>query len=88
MNPLQLIGRRALSAIAIASLGAVLASCGRNHHDDEHGGSPPPAPAADAFIAAVTQQVVSQDDNAEPVSVDAFTITTPEATEPQSVPSP
>ena len=45
----------------------------------------PPAPMLDAFFAFVKNLVASAPDEAEPASVDAATVTTPEDTEPAEV---
>ena len=94
MSPLDPIGRRALLAAGVLGL-ATLAAC--NHHDDDHRDTsmtppvdttPSPPVTTDAFIATVSQIIATQNETAEPVSLDGIEATSPETTEPQPLPGP
>ena len=85
--------RRALAAIAVLGLAALVAAC--SSHDDDRdshqtppvAGTPTPTPVAtDAFITYVTQVVATQDDTGEPGSTEGVAVTAPEDTEPLPVP--
>jgi hypothetical protein len=93
MTRLQRTARRALAAVAVLGLGAVVSAC--HHSDDDHGGmgqppvggtpNPPPV-VTDAFVTYVAQVVATQDETSEPASIDGVAATAPEATEPQPLP--
>jgi len=93
MAPLQSTRRRAYAAIAVLALASLIAAC-HSHDDDDgdHGqpppvaGTPNPPPATtDSFVTYVTQVVATADETSEPASIDGVAVTTPDATEPQTV---
>jgi hypothetical protein len=88
MTKLQTMARRPFAALALVALAALLGAC--HHNDDDSpppvAETPPPPVATDAFITYVSQQVATQSDSAEPLSIDGVGATDPEATEPVPVP--
>ena len=88
MNKLSLILVFALSACGGGSGGGSGSGIGSGAGGDTAATATPPATPpsmADAFITAVLALVGKDDDNAEPASIDAVAVTTPEAIEPMPV---
>jgi hypothetical protein len=82
-------GRRALAAIAVLGLAAIVAACSDHYDDRDHSQSPPvaggpnpPPVATDAFVTYLTQVVATQDDTGEPASIEGVAATAPETIEP------
>jgi hypothetical protein len=88
MTKLQTMARRPFAALALVALAALLGAC--HHNDDDRpppvAETPPPPVATDAFITYVSQQVATQSDSAEPLSIDGVSATAPDTTEPVPVP--
>jgi hypothetical protein len=88
MTKLQTMARRPFAALALVALAALLGAC--HHNDDDRpppvAETPPPPVATDAFITYVSQQVATQSDSAEPLSIDGVGATAPDTTEPVPVP--
>jgi hypothetical protein len=73
-----------LPLVAATALG--LSACGGGGNDNQsNAGGSGTGDAVDSFFAQVAAIIATTSDSTEPVSTDAITATSPEATEPQPI---
>ena len=82
-------------AALLLSVAVLLTACGGS---DDHkpavvtpppvGTTPPPVASSDTFFQTVLARVASLLDNEEPIVIDTIPVTSPEASEPEPVPTP
>lgn len=80
--------RATLMGISVAAV--ILTACGGSGGNSGNvmAGGPSPAdnpPVADAFYSLVAGQVSTTSEDKEPVAIDAFAVTSPEASEPVAI---